>query len=65
MSDEEYILYEALDVKNLKVSDVSEIVNKKNIYSLIQNMIAKGYIDLNFELKDKYKPKLIDVCNTK
>lgn len=61
MSDEEYILFEALDVKNLKVSDVSKIVNKKNIYSLIQNMIAKGYIDLNFELKDKYKPKLIDV----
>ena len=61
MSDEENLLYEALDDKNLKISDVSEIINKKNIYSLIQKMIGKGYIDLNFELKDKYKPKFIDI----
>ena len=61
MSDEEYLIYDALDFQNLKLNDISEILNKKNPYPIIQKMILKGYVELNYELKEKYRPKLLNV----
>ena len=61
MSDEEYLIYDALDFQNLKLNDISEIINKKNPYPIIQKMILSGYVELNYELKEKYRPKLLNV----
>ena len=61
MSDEEYLIYDALDFQNLKLNDISEIINKKNPYPIIQKMILSGYVELNYELKKKYRPKLLNV----
>ena len=61
MSDEEYLIYDALDFQNLKLNDISEIINKKNPYPIIQKMISSGYVELNYELKKKYRPKLLNV----
>ena len=58
MTDDEYLIYEALDFKTLKINEVSDILDKKNTYSVIQKMILKGFIELNFEINEKYKPKL-------
>ena len=61
MSDEECLIYDALDFQNLKLNDISEILNKKNPYPIIQKMILNGYVELNYELKEKYRPKLLNV----
>ena len=61
MSDEECLIYDALDFQNLKLNDISEILNKKNPYRIIQKMISSGYVELNYELKEKYRPKLLNV----
>jgi len=53
MSDDEYLIYDALDFQNLKMNDISEILNKKNPYPIIQKMILKGYVELNYEIKEK------------
>ena len=61
MSDDEYLIYEALNFQNLKINEVSDILEKKHTYSVIQKMILKGFVELNFEINEKYKPKLISV----
>lgn len=61
MTDDEYLIYEALDFNTLKINEVSDILDKKNTYSVIQKMILKGFIELNFEINEKYKPKLLNV----
>ena len=61
MTDDEYLIYEALDFNTLKINEVSDIIDKKNTYSVIQKMILKGFIELNFEINEKYKPKLLNV----
>ena len=61
MSDEEFLIYDALDFQNLKLNDISEIINKKNTFPIIQKMILSGYVELNYELKEKYRPKLLNV----
>ena len=61
MTDDEYLIYEALDFKNLKINEVSDILDKQNTYSIIQKMILKGFIELNFEINEKYKPKFLNV----
>ena len=41
MSDDEYLIYEALNFQDLKINEVSDILEKKNTYSVIQKMILK------------------------
>jgi len=61
MTDDEFLIYDALEIQDLKVDDISKILNKKNPYPVIQKMIVKGYVELNYELKEKYKPKNLNV----
>ena len=63
MSGDEFLIYEALDFKNLKINEVSDIVDKKNTYTIIQKMILKDLVELNFEINEKYKPKLVSVVS--
>ncbi len=60
LSDEEFLIYEALQYQSsLKVDDVSAILNKKNVFPLIQRLFAKNVLTLHEELVEEYKPKLI------
>jgi primosomal protein N' (replication factor Y) len=60
LSDEEFLVYEALQQQSsLKVQEIISILNKKNIFPVLQKMMAKDIIVLEEEIKESYKPKLI------
>ena len=60
LSDEEYLVYEALQQQSsLKVQDIMSILNKKNIFPVIQKLIDKNILVLQEELQESYKPKLV------
>ena len=60
LSDDEFLIYDALGIQNLKLNDISQIINKKNPYPIIQKMITSGYVEINYEIKEKYSPKLLN-----
>lgn len=58
LSDDEYLLFEALSKnKELSINDIQIILDKKNIYPILTGMIEKRIIALKESLKNKYKPK--------
>ena len=60
LSDEEYLVYEALQQQSsLKVQDIMSILNKKNIFPVIQKLIDKNILVLQEEIQESYKPKLV------
>ena len=60
LSDEEFLVYEALQQQSsLKVQDIIAILNKKNIFPVIQTLINKNILFLEEEMLEEYKPKLI------
>ncbi|MXN93170.1 primosomal protein N' [Flavobacterium sp. Sd200] len=60
LSDEEYMVYEALQVQSaLKVGEVATILNKKTILPVLNKLISKNAISLQEEINEKYKPKTI------
>ena len=59
ITDEEYLVYEALESKSLTINEIIEIIGRKNVLGLIHNMFTKGYIDLHQKIAEKYKPKKI------
>ena len=60
LSDEEYLLFEALNQQSsLKIAEVVSILNKKNVFSTIQSLLDKNVISLQEEVIEEYKPKLI------
>ena len=60
LSDEEYLIYEALQQQSsLKVQDIMSILNKKNIFSVVQKLLHKNVLTLHEEIHEEYKPKLV------
>lgn len=60
LSDEEFLVYEALQQQSsLKVQEIISILNKKNIFPILQRMMDKDIIVLEEEIKESYKPKLV------
>lgn len=60
LSDEEFLVYEALQQQSsLKVQEIIAILNKKNILPVLQKMMVKDIIVLEEEIKESYKPKLV------
>ncbi len=60
LSDEEFLVYEALQQQSsLKVQDIINILNKKNIFPVIQKLIDKNILVLQEEMLETYSPKLI------
>ena len=59
LSDDEYLIYQALQHQSsLKIEDIISILNKKNIFPVIQKLIAKNILELQEEISEIYKPKL-------
>ena len=60
LSDDEFLIYEALQHQSsLKVQDIMAILNKKNIFPVVQKLLNKNVLSLQEEMLDEYKPKLI------
>lgn len=58
LTDEEYLVYEALQKQSaLKVQEVAAILNKKTILPVINRLISKNAVLLQEEISEKYKPK--------
>ena len=60
LSDEEFLIFEALQHQSsLKVQDISAILNKKNIFPIVQKLLNKNVLSLQEEMQEEYKPKLV------
>ncbi len=60
LSDDEFLVYQALqNQSSLKIQDVIGILNKKNIFPVIQKLIDKNVVVLQDEIQESYKPKLV------
>lgn len=60
LTDEEYLVYEALQQQSsLKVQDIVSILNKKNVFPILQKLIDKDIVVLQQEIQESYKPKLV------
>ena len=59
LTDGEFLIFEALQHQaELKISDISNIIQRKTVVGFIQQMLNKGLIELKESLYQKYKPKL-------
>jgi len=60
LTDDEYLILEALEnLSALKISEVSKIINKKNVLKPVKSLLAKKCIQLREEIYAQYKPKLV------
>ncbi|GGZ91166.1 replication restart helicase PriA [Algibacter mikhailovii] len=60
LKDDEFLIYEALHHQSsLKVHDVVNILDKKNVLPVIKRLIEKEAISVEEEVYEKYKPKLV------
>ncbi len=60
LSNDEFLVYEALQYQSsLKITDIISILNKKNIFPIIQKLIDKNIVTVEEEVIEIYKPKLI------
>ena len=59
LSDDEYLIYVALEKKTLAVDEIRKIIDDKHIFPMIQSLLEKGLIQSYQELKEKFKPKRV------
>lgn len=60
LTDEEYLIMEALEKQSLlRIHEVSQILDKKTVLPVLNQMVEKNLVVVNQELYKKYKPKLV------
>lgn len=60
LGDDEFLVFEALHHQEvLKVEDISAIVDRKNIFSLLQSLLSKGVIRTREHFKEVYSPRMV------
>ena len=60
LKDEEFLIYEALQHQSsLKIQDVISILDKKRVLPIINSLVEKGIVQLQEEIYQKYRPKLV------
>ncbi len=60
LKDDEFLVFEALRHQEiLKVQEVSDIIDRKNILPVLNRLLDKNIIVLKEELYEQYKPKLV------
>ncbi len=58
-SNDEFLLYEALQHQSsLHINDARSILDRKNVVSVIQNLMERGLVEIEEEVIEQYKPKL-------
>lgn len=60
LTDDEFLIFQALQQQSsLKIQDIIGILNKKNVFPIIQKLIDKNVLVLQDEMQESYKPKLV------
>ncbi|WP_339916427.1 replication restart helicase PriA [Yeosuana marina] len=60
LRDDEFLVYEALQHQSsLKIHDITNILDKKNVLPVIKRLIDKDAIFIEEEIYEKYKPNLV------
>tara|TARA_R110000868_G_scaffold56488_11_gene174832 strand:- start:879 stop:3332 length:2454 start_codon:yes stop_codon:yes gene_type:complete len=60
LKDDEFLVYEALHHQSsLKIHDIANILDKKNVLPVIKRLIDKKAVFVEEEVYEKYKPKLV------
>lgn len=59
LDDDAFLIYEALEVKALSIKEIIEILGKKSVLGLLQDLFSRGVVDIHQKLSEKYKPKLV------
>ncbi|RAJ17039.1 replication restart helicase PriA [Olleya aquimaris] len=60
LKDDEFLIFEALQHQSsLKIQDIANILDKKNVLPVVKRLVDKEVIILNEEIYDKYKPKYV------
>ena len=57
LSDEEYLVYEALEKSVLKIEHVVKISGKRNAIKLLQSLVRMGAVIIHQNIQEKYKAK--------
>ena len=64
LNDDEYQILEALDIQPvLNINDLSNILNKKNVISVIKSLLQKKLVEVDEVLEEGYKPKWISLLS--
>lgn len=59
LSDDEYLVYEALQQQSsIHINGIRAILDKKNVVSIIQKLIGKGIVEVEETIYEQYTPKL-------
>ena len=59
LTDDQYLILEALkQTSRLKIEDIQKIINKKNIFSVLNPLMKAKILTTSQSLKEKFKPKL-------
>lgn len=59
LSDQEFLVLEALQHQSsLHINDIRSILDRKNVVSVLQNLLGKDIIAVQEEINDKYIPKI-------
>lgn len=60
LKDDEFLIFEALQHQSLlKIQEISSILGKKNVLSVLKRLIDKEVIQVYEEIYEQYKPKLV------
>lgn len=60
LTDDEFLLYQAFEQQPiLRFDEVQKILNKKQVFNVIDELLKKEIIFLNQHIHEKYKPKLV------
>lgn len=60
LTDKEFLVSEALTVApHLSITDISSILDVKNVFGVLKGLYNKGVIIYTEDIKEKYKPKTI------
>lgn len=59
LTDDQYLILEALEqTSRLKIEDIQKIINKKNVFSVLNPLMKAKILTTSQSLKEKFKPKL-------
>jgi primosomal protein N' (replication factor Y) len=59
LTDDQYLILEALEqASRLKIEDIQKIINKKNVFSVLNPLMKAKILTTSQSLKEKFKPKL-------
>ncbi|MCA6378997.1 MAG: primosomal protein N' [Cytophagales bacterium] len=56
-SEKEWVLLHQLQKTSMTYTEVTKLMNSKNIYTLLRSLVSKSAIILYEEIREKYKPK--------